>query len=188
MVFSMTSRLEHIVGWLTRLDQTNFTSSEVYVRHLKLDPSVLDFSYLPKNSTKFWEDYQIWEELPDLGDRLTRPDQTNFTRSEVYVRHLKLDPSVLDGVARQNKLERFVYYESIKLMDLRVSHTVVWGTGTPEDRDEVDRWEVCECDGWVCDLESIGVPSILSVIHNTTSLVRMLSTFDLICEENSTRW
>ena len=23
----------------------------------------------------------------------------------------------------------------------------VWGTGTPKDRDEVNRREVCECDG-----------------------------------------
>jgi hypothetical protein len=28
-------------------------------------------------------------------------------------------------------------------------HRVVWGTGTPKDRDEVDRREVSECDGWV---------------------------------------
>ncbi len=24
---------------------------------------------------------------------------------------------------------------------------VVWGTGTPQNRDEVNRREVCECDG-----------------------------------------
>jgi 5-methylcytosine-specific restriction endonuclease McrA len=26
-------------------------------------------------------------------------------------------------------------------------HWVAWGTGTPKDRDEVNRREVCECDG-----------------------------------------
>ena len=26
-------------------------------------------------------------------------------------------------------------------------HWVVWGTGTPKDRDEVDRREFCDCDG-----------------------------------------
>jgi hypothetical protein len=64
----------------------------------------------------------------------------------------------------------------------------VGGTGTPKDRDEVKRREVCECDGRVCDLETIGVPSILRVILNTAALVRMLSTFDLSCEENTARW
>ena len=33
-----------------------------------------------------------------------------------------------------------VYYESIK-------REVGRGTGTPKDRDEVNRREVCECDG-----------------------------------------
>ncbi len=30
-------------------------------------------------------------------------------------------------------------------------HLVDRGTGTPKDRDEVNRREVCEYDGWVCD-------------------------------------
>ena len=34
----------------------------------------------------------------------------------------------------------FVYYESILI------HWVGRGTGTPEDRDEVNRREVCECE------------------------------------------
>ena len=28
-----------------------------------------------------------------------------------------------------------------------------WGTGTPKNRDEVNKREVCECDGRVCDLD-----------------------------------
>ena len=56
------------------------------------------------------------------------------------------------------------------------------GTGIPKDRDEVNRREVVECDG---DLESIDTPSIFSVIRNTQTLTRMLSTLDLSCEENS---
>jgi hypothetical protein len=39
---------------------------------------------------------------------------------------------------------------NLKLRDLHVSHHwVVWGTGTPKDRDEVNKREVYECDGWV---------------------------------------
>ncbi len=50
----------------------------------------------------------------------------------------------------------------------------IQGTGTPKDRDEVNRREVCECDGWVCDFEVIGVPSRLRVTRKTTVLTRML--------------
>ncbi len=37
----------------------------------------------------------------------------------------------------------------LKLRDLRVSliHWVGRGTGTPKDKDEVNKREVCECDG-----------------------------------------
>ncbi len=36
-----------------------------------------------------------------------------------------------------------------KLRDLRASHThwVGRGTGTPKDKDEVNKREVCECEG-----------------------------------------
>jgi hypothetical protein len=27
-------------------------------------------------------------------------------------------------------------------------HWVGLGTGTPKDRDKVNNWDVCECDGW----------------------------------------
>jgi hypothetical protein len=43
------------------------------------------------------------------------------------------------------------------------------GTGTPEDRDEVKRREVWECDGWVCDLEVIGESSMFKLIHSSVS-------------------
>ena len=36
----------------------------------------------------------------------------------------------------------------LKLRDLRTSHTLVGrGTGTPKDKDEVNKREVCECEG-----------------------------------------
>jgi hypothetical protein len=36
----------------------------------------------------------------------------------------------------------------LKLMNLHASYTLVGrGTGTPKDRDEVNRREICECDG-----------------------------------------
>ena len=65
----------------------------------------------------------------------------------------------------------------LNLRDLHDSHTLGcagnWNhTGIPEDRDEVNRREVFECDGWVCDLETIGVPSILRVVRNAAALVR----------------
>jgi hypothetical protein len=34
---------------------------------------------------------------------------------------------------------------------------VARGTGTPKDKDEVNRREVCECDGCVCDLDVVDV-------------------------------
>ena len=34
-----------------------------------------------------------------------------------------------------------------------------------KDRDEVNRRQVCECDGWVCVLEVIGAPSRLRLIR-----------------------
>ncbi len=36
-----------------------------------------------------------------------------------------------------------------------------------------------------CDLETVGTPSILRVIHKSGDLTRMMSTFDLMCEENT---
>ena len=38
----------------------------------------------------------------------------------------------------------------------------------------------------MCDFDVIGVSSIFNGIHSTDTLVRMLSTYDLSCEENVT--
>ncbi len=57
-------------------------------------------------------------------------------------------------------------------------HCVVRGTGTPKDRDEVNRREVSESDGRVCDRDAKGAPSIFQVIRSSAALARMLSTFD----------
>ena len=66
-------------------------------------------------------------------------------------------------------------------------HSVVCGTGTPKDRDEVNRREVCECDGRVCDLEVIGAPSRLRLIRKVVTLVRIDETHDLSIEEKTVR-
>ena len=61
------------------------------------------------------------------------------------------------------------------------------GTGTPKHKDEVNKREVCECDGCVCDLEAIGAPSIFNVIRSAAALARMLPTLDFSCEEKAAR-
>ncbi len=67
-------------------------------------------------------------------------------------------------------------------------HWVVRGTGTPKNEDEVNKREVCECDGCMCDLEGIGIPSIFNFIRSVAALARMLPTLDLSCEEKAERW
>jgi hypothetical protein len=52
-------------------------------------------------------------------------------------------------------------------------HWVVGGTGKPKDRDEVQRREVWECDGWVCDLEDTGVASIFRLIRSAGALAKI---------------
>ncbi len=56
-------------------------------------------------------------------------------------------------------------------------HWVVWGTGTPKDRDEVNRREVSECDGWVWERHGEGVSSVFKVIRSVVSLVRNLNSW-----------
>ncbi len=51
-------------------------------------------------------------------------------------------------------------------------HWVDRGTGIPKDRDEVNRREVYECDGGVCDLDVMDTPSKLRVIRKTVTLPR----------------
>jgi hypothetical protein len=67
-------------------------------------------------------------------------------------------------------------------------HWVARGTGTPKDRDEVKRRDVCECDGRVCVLEVIGAPSIFKLIRKAAALTRVLPTFAFSCAENAARW
>ncbi len=55
----------------------------------------------------------------------------------------------------------------------------MWETGTPKGRDEVNRREVCECDGSVCVLEVIDTPSTLMLTRKTVTLARVVTTFDL---------
>ncbi len=67
-------------------------------------------------------------------------------------------------------------------------HWVDRGTGTPKGGDKVNRRDVSECDGWVCVLEVISTPSILSVIRKSASLTRVLPTFSLWVVKNTERW
>ncbi len=61
-----------------------------------------------------------------------------------------------------------------------------WVTrGTPTERDEVNRREVCESDGCVCDVDVIGVK--LRVIRKVVVLGRVSPTLDLSSEENDVR-
>ncbi len=53
-------------------------------------------------------------------------------------------------------------------------HWVGRGTGIPIDRDEVNRREVCECDGWVCDVDMMGAPSKLGRVPHSKSLLRFV--------------
>ncbi len=49
-------------------------------------------------------------------------------------------------------------------------------------------FEDCECDGWVCVFEVMGVPSIFKLAPKVTTLVRVFPTFSLKVVENTTRW
>ncbi len=63
----------------------------------------------------------------------------------------------------------------------------MWGTDTPKDRDEVNKQDLYECDVCVCDLDVIGTPSTIRLIHSSASLLKMLSIFDLSFEKNAVR-
>ncbi len=52
------------------------------------------------------------------------------------------------------------------------THWVGRGTETPKDKDKVNKWEVCECEGWVWDLDEIGTPSKLIFIRMAAALTR----------------
>ena len=66
-------------------------------------------------------------------------------------------------------------------------HCIVHGTGTPKDRDEVNKRDTCEWDGWVCEIEAIGAPSIFRFIRIAAALARVLPIFDLSCERKAAR-
>ena len=69
-------------------------------------------------------------------------------------------------------------------------HWVPRGTGTPKDKDEVNRRDVYECDTSPITLthfthhflEVIGSPSMIRLTRKTAALVRGLPTFALSCE------
>ncbi len=66
-------------------------------------------------------------------------------------------------------------------------HWVARETGTPKERDEVNRRDVCERDGWVCVPEVIVVPSMLRLTLKTEVLTRVLPTSTFVCTENAAR-
>ena len=95
-----------------------------------------------------------------------------------------------------------VYYESIKRelnkrlifdsrCDARLKAKVEGCTRLAytiwHEEDEVNKRAVCECDGWVCDLDATGAPSTFRVILSSAALARMLPTLALNCEEDATR-
>ena len=72
--------------------------------------------------------------------------------------------------------------ESTRLV-YTVTGFVSRGTGTPKDRDEVNRRE----DYDICDLYVIGTPSKFKVMSKAEDLARIFPTRDLIREEKATR-
>ena len=61
-----------------------------------------------------------------------------------------------------------------------VSHTLgSVGDWSLKDRDEVNRREVWECEGWVCHLEDIGVSSICRLIRSVFVMIKPASPFRL---------
>jgi hypothetical protein len=89
----------------------------------------------------------------------------------------------------------FVYYESRKgevkprpIYECRYDDRLKMKSEKPKDTDEVNRRDVCECDGWACVLEVIGVSSRLSVIRKVWTLTRVLSTFSFRVVKNTVRW
>ncbi len=63
-----------------------------------------------------------------------------------------------------------------------------WGTTTPKDREEVNKLNVSECDGWVCDFDTTGTSLIFKIIRSVTVLARILTIFYFMWEENVARW
>jgi hypothetical protein len=53
-------------------------------------------------------------------------------------------------------------------------HWVARGTGTPKDKDEINKRETCECDGRVCDLDMMGETSIYKIKRRAEPLAKIL--------------
>ncbi len=66
-------------------------------------------------------------------------------------------------------------------------HSVVRGTGTPKDKDEVNKRDACEWDGWVCERDVIGVSSIFKLTHRAAALPKILPIFTLSCPRKAAR-
>jgi hypothetical protein len=64
-------------------------------------------------------------------------------------------------------------------------HWLTRGTGTPKDKDEVNKRDISECDGWVSVFEVIGSPSVFKLTRRTTVMVRVLPTFSFRVTENA---
>jgi hypothetical protein len=56
-------------------------------------------------------------------------------------------------------------------------HWVVRGTGTPKDKDGVNKSEVYEYDVRVCDLDRMGEPSIFKIKRKVETLTKILPVF-----------
>ncbi len=59
--------------------------------------------------------------------------------------------------------------------------------GVIKDKDDVNRRDVCECDGWVCVLEMMGSPSKLSVMCKVAVFVRVRPTLFFNYTETTTQ-
>jgi hypothetical protein len=80
----------------------------------------------------------------------------------------------------------YVYYESMK-RKLKIKPIYECRTGTPKDKDEVNKRELGECEGWVWDLDAIGAPSRLRLMCKTVALTRVRPTLLLNPEEKAVR-
>jgi hypothetical protein len=100
-----------------------------------------------------------------------------FERIRINLSHLGLVPGLYQGSRAFPALEHCNRPDTSPVFPSKTT-----------DKDEFNRREVFECDGWVCVLEVIGVPSRLRLTREVSVLERVLTTFVLNCEENVARW
>jgi hypothetical protein len=83
-------------------------------------------------------------------------------------------------MGQKNFKKKLTWRQTWREVDVRCQTSVpphltvwrqVWQLRLRWDRDEVNRREVSECDGWVCDFEVIGVPSRFIYIRIKKSIV-----------------